>query len=203
MLPKKQTFGERLKIARQHLKLSMQEFAARAGCDRTYIYRLENAQRQMPSAEFIEVLARRFGINEDWLVSGKGPIFQTTAPFQHFVAEGLAAASIPVTTEDHDRGFIKANLKYRRGSPPQGFPKSVLLTRISAREIAGLTSMVITNRDPNPVLIASLPPEHRADTFLDKLTPFCVVGLVVAAFTLNYGEEEGSAILKRIGFSGS
>lgn len=63
--------NERLKQIREYYKLSTRSFAERVGMSNGAISLLENGRRTM-TPQFIKLVCREFGINENWLLSGEG-----------------------------------------------------------------------------------------------------------------------------------
>jgi transcriptional regulator with XRE-family HTH domain len=76
------TFAQRLRLSRARHKWTLEEMAAKLGCGRSYLSRLENEKATNPSAEFIRKIASVCGINEQWLALGKGKPEATYDPLQ-------------------------------------------------------------------------------------------------------------------------
>lgn len=66
--------NERLKKLRKALDLTQQEFADRIGSKRNTIAKYET-NTNVPSAAVISLICREFNVNEDWLRSGTGEMF--------------------------------------------------------------------------------------------------------------------------------
>ena len=66
--------NERLKKLRKTLDMTQQEFADRIGTKRNTIAKYET-DTNVPSAAVICLICREFGVNEEWLRTGKGEMF--------------------------------------------------------------------------------------------------------------------------------
>lgn len=66
---------ERLKELRKSLKLTQQEFADRIGVKRNTIAQYESG-RNAPIDAVITLIFRTYGVNETWLRTGEGEMFQ-------------------------------------------------------------------------------------------------------------------------------
>ena len=66
-----QSMNERIRELRKHLKLTQQEFADRLGIPRNNIAGYETGKRS-PSEAAIALICKEFGVNPDWIRSGKG-----------------------------------------------------------------------------------------------------------------------------------
>lgn len=66
--------NERIKKLRRALDLTQQEFAARIGSVQNTITGYETGRR-VPSSQVISLICREFGVNEEWLRNGTGPMF--------------------------------------------------------------------------------------------------------------------------------
>ena len=69
------TIGERIKRVRRTLNLTQAEFAARIGSVQNTLTGYENGRRN-PSAPVISLICERFGVNEEWLRTGKGEMMK-------------------------------------------------------------------------------------------------------------------------------
>lgn len=63
-------FGQRIRQVREKLGLSGAAFAKTVGCDRSYVFRLEQGSAANPSLNFIEAVVSKFGVDREWLVGG-------------------------------------------------------------------------------------------------------------------------------------
>lgn len=72
------TVGNRLKTIRTELKLTQQAFADRIGISRGALANYE-VDRNEPIDAVISLICREFGINEDWLRYGVGPMKRSTS----------------------------------------------------------------------------------------------------------------------------
>jgi transcriptional regulator with XRE-family HTH domain len=66
------TFAGRLKRLRAEKSWTLQRLAAKLGCDRSYLSRLETGKAKNPSADFLRRAAAVLGVNEQWLELGVG-----------------------------------------------------------------------------------------------------------------------------------
>lgn len=62
---------DRIRQIRTDNKLSMEEFSRRIGVTRSSISKIESGENN-PSEQTIILICREFGINEEWLRTGKG-----------------------------------------------------------------------------------------------------------------------------------
>ena len=69
------TFGERLKELRKYKNMTQQEFSDKLKIKRPTIANYE-ADRVEPSSAVIACICREYGVNEIWLRSGEGEMFQ-------------------------------------------------------------------------------------------------------------------------------
>ena len=69
---------DRIKQIRKSYDLTQQEFAARLGTPRSNIANYEKGTRN-PSDGIITYMCKEFGINEDWLRTGEGPMKRSTS----------------------------------------------------------------------------------------------------------------------------
>ncbi len=72
--------GERIKRLRKSLDLTQQEFADRIGCSRNNIANYETSHRN-PSSAVINNICKTFNVNEVWLRTGDGEMFNPKASF--------------------------------------------------------------------------------------------------------------------------
>lgn len=71
---------ERLKELRKKLGLTQQEFADRLGIKRNAITNYE-VGRNDPADMVVSMICREFNVNEEWLRTGKGTMFQEPGSF--------------------------------------------------------------------------------------------------------------------------
>ena len=70
------TIGERVKIARQELGFTQQEFGDRLGIARNTIASYEIGRRE-PTGQTIRSICREFHVDYIWLTQGVGDMFQS------------------------------------------------------------------------------------------------------------------------------
>lgn len=86
----------RIEYVRKHEGLTQEQFAARIGLSRNYLWMLENGSR-VPSDRTIKDICREFKVNEKWLRTGEEPPFKDSAP-----DKDLAAFIGDITDGDSD-----------------------------------------------------------------------------------------------------
>ena len=67
--------NERIKFIREHFELTQDESGKRIGSARNTIANYENGNRN-PSNSVLKSICREFGVNEDWLRTGEGEMFE-------------------------------------------------------------------------------------------------------------------------------
>lgn len=67
--------NERIKMIREHYKLTQDEFGKRIGSARNTIANYESGNRS-PSNSVVLSICREFNVNEDWLRDGTGEMFR-------------------------------------------------------------------------------------------------------------------------------
>lgn len=65
------TIGERVRQVRKDYKLSMDKFGAKINISSAAVSNIENAVTN-PSKQTVSAICVRFGVNEQWLLSGDG-----------------------------------------------------------------------------------------------------------------------------------
>ena len=78
---------ERIREVREHFGLSMKKFGARICIGKTSISLLESGKNN-PSVQTVALICREFGVNEHWLRTGEGEMFEQT---RETVLDRLAA----------------------------------------------------------------------------------------------------------------
>lgn len=78
---------EQIREVREHFGLSMEKFGARIGIGKTSISLLESGKNN-PSVQTVALICREFGVNEHWLRTGEGEMFEQT---RETVLDRLAA----------------------------------------------------------------------------------------------------------------
>lgn len=78
------TLNERLGLARAHARLTVREWATKAGLSPNHVSTLQSRLRREPDARFeaktIAALARAAGVSLRWLATGDGPMFEEPLP---------------------------------------------------------------------------------------------------------------------------
>ena len=68
---------DRIREVREHFGLSMEKFGSRIGIGKASISLLESGKNN-PSVQTITLICREFGVNEQWLRTGEGKMFEQT-----------------------------------------------------------------------------------------------------------------------------
>lgn len=69
------THGGRVKEARKHLDLTLEKFGEKLGVGKTAISNIENGNRNL-TEQMMKAICREFRINETWLRTGTGEMFE-------------------------------------------------------------------------------------------------------------------------------
>ena len=75
------TQGERVRIVRKDLSLTLENFGKKLGVGKTAIYKIEKGEN---SLTMLESICREFNVNENWLRFGDGDMY---LPVEDEVAE--------------------------------------------------------------------------------------------------------------------
>lgn len=67
--------NERLRLLRKKIELNQEEFGKRIGIGKTSVSKLESGENN-PSEQTVILICREFNVNEEWLRTGKGEIFE-------------------------------------------------------------------------------------------------------------------------------
>lgn len=70
----KQTMIKRIIQTREYFELSQEKFASRLGLSRNFINQVENGKKNL-SDRTISDICREFNVNEEWLRTGEGEMF--------------------------------------------------------------------------------------------------------------------------------
>lgn len=85
----------RLKMIRQQYKMSQEEFGKKIGIEsRSHISALEKGNRNITD-RIVNDICREFGINEEWLRTGKGEIYQISEDETAKIVSDLLGKSNP------------------------------------------------------------------------------------------------------------
>jgi transcriptional regulator with XRE-family HTH domain len=68
------TQGERVRIVRKDLSLTLENFGKKLGVGKTAIYKIEKGENSLTD-RMLESICREFNVNENWLRSGEGEMF--------------------------------------------------------------------------------------------------------------------------------
>lgn len=92
------TQGERIKVLRKALDLTLEKFGDRLGVTKVAISNIENGKRSV-TEQMLKAICREFNVNEDWLRDGVGEMFkQRDGSFTELLSE----------LDDSDDDFIKS-----------------------------------------------------------------------------------------------
>lgn len=78
-----ESINSRIKILREHLNLSQEEFANQIGFKRNSVSLIENGNRNI-SEKGIKVILEKFPVCEDWLRNGNGEMLYDYTPEEKF-----------------------------------------------------------------------------------------------------------------------
>lgn len=67
--------GERVRILRKELNMTLEQFGERVGVGKTAISRIENGSNNLTD-QMAKSICREFNVNEDWLRTGEGEMFE-------------------------------------------------------------------------------------------------------------------------------
>lgn len=77
------TQGERVRIVRKDLSLTLESFGKKLGVGKTAIHKIEKGENSLTD-RMLKSICREFNVNEDWLRSGEGDMY---LPVEDEVAE--------------------------------------------------------------------------------------------------------------------
>lgn len=80
--------NKRIKDVRQTLKLSQREFGAKLGVSRDVISNIEY-NRVQPKKLLLKHICQLYNVNEHWLETGEGEMFNSTPEENHKIEEAL------------------------------------------------------------------------------------------------------------------
>jgi len=72
----KKTLTDRLDLLITNLGVKKMEFAARINFSQSYISMVFNGDKTNPSGRFYDAVCREFNVNPEWLIKGKGEMFE-------------------------------------------------------------------------------------------------------------------------------
>lgn len=89
------THGERVKEIRKDLRLTLEQFGERLGVTKVAISNIEKGNRNL-TEQMAKSICREFNVNEAWLRTGEGEMFQDVLP------DDEVAAAVSEVLEDVD-----------------------------------------------------------------------------------------------------
>ena len=100
--------SERIKLIRTHFKLSQSEFGERIGLSRGAVVNLEMNRLKNPGDQTLRynLICREFGINEEWLRTGKGSMLSAKTEEEEFAI--WAARHLKIDSDSFKRRFVRA-----------------------------------------------------------------------------------------------
>lgn len=100
--------SERIKMIRNHFKLSQSEFGERIGLSRGAVVNLEMNRLKNPGDQTLRynLICREFGINEEWLRTGKGQMLSAKTEEEEFAI--WAARHLKIDSDSFKRRFVRA-----------------------------------------------------------------------------------------------
>lgn len=93
--------NERLKLLRKKLNMSQRDFSKRINVGASTLAMFETGQRELKSIH-ISAICREFNVNEHWLRTGEGTMFNETPP-----DDELSRYLGQLLKPDHKNAFIK------------------------------------------------------------------------------------------------
>lgn len=130
------TFGERLRKARNALNLTQQKFADHLGLQQNTIATYE-MNRTNPSKPVIKSICREFGINEEWLRTGRGEMFVPS------LEESVDELIIERGLDDLDRQIILEFIKLK--------PEERDVVKKYVRNLVSHVNPAVSPSSPSPV----------------------------------------------------
>lgn len=101
--------GERIKAVRKHFKLTQAEFGERIGVKGNTIANYELG-RNAPVDAIFSLLCREYGVNEIWLRTGEGEMFQAMTENEELSA--YAGDVLAAAPDDIRKRFLAAQAKW-------------------------------------------------------------------------------------------
>lgn len=119
---------DRIREVREYFGLSMEKFGSRIGIGKSSVSLLESGKNN-PSVQTISLICREFGVNEHWLRTGEGEMFEQTretaldqlaleyglSPDQLAVIEGF----LDLTPPERDTVLKYLHNVFERSTAPQ------------------------------------------------------------------------------------
>ena len=103
------TQGERVKLIRAELNLTLEKFGDRVGVTKVAISNIEKGNRNLTD-QMIKAICREFNVNYDWLVYGDGEMF---SELPKTILDELCRA---YDLDDIDRKLIQEYIKMNKQS---------------------------------------------------------------------------------------
>ncbi|MCI0537241.1 MAG: helix-turn-helix domain-containing protein [Verrucomicrobiales bacterium] len=209
----KRIFAERLAHLLERQGVTQQEVADDLGIPQSAVS--SYLAGRMPRADRLAELARFFDVPADYLLGREYPqsgqdheaALDTSRDTEEQRIKDAAAAgrvkaaalkahaewmkrgSADVTEAEVERGWIDTTPLYRTACAPSGLPKKIRLSRPRPSQAVKLVRTILKgDYDDLEILKACLPADLRTDFFLDKLNPFALEELVLAASSLVLGQ---------------
>ena len=98
------TINQRIKLLREHLGLSQDEFASQIGLSRKMLSRYEKG-KNVPSEKTLRLIEQTFSVNPSWLREGKGEMFKPKPKIT--VSDPLEAAAEQIIEAIAEKRNIK------------------------------------------------------------------------------------------------
>lgn len=123
---------ERIEYIRNYLGLNKSRFSSEIGLKPQTYNNFIGAQGSKPSVELILGIVNRFGVNPNWILNGKTPVFQEWTPEQ----ERRLGAGMPLATGGGWGPYV-AEPTDRTGRPgePEGLERKVEQLEDSVRSL--------------------------------------------------------------------
>lgn len=85
------TSGERVKLVRKELRLTLDKFGERIGLKKSSLSQVENNINSL-SDQACKSICREFNVNEEWLRYGTGEMFEEMLPEDEYAAAAAEVA---------------------------------------------------------------------------------------------------------------
>jgi len=121
------TIGQRIKLLREYLGLTQEEFAKHLNLNRSYISHIEKNKKQ-PSDKLLRLISHTFGVSYEWLKYGRGEMWEKGGEeVPVWLKEFMKKAS------DEDVEIVKALIEMLEEVPEEEKP----LLKMMLKKLAG------------------------------------------------------------------
>jgi transcriptional regulator with XRE-family HTH domain len=95
-----ESLGERVRILREYFKLNQGQLSEEIGLVQSVISEVEKGKKE-PSIRFLNAMALRFAVNQDWIMTGEGEMFISP---EDYITRGIELLGAKTMSE----GFLTA-----------------------------------------------------------------------------------------------